>query len=45
MKDGDKIVVLANLINLEVMVDLREKKRKELKLIIWKQDLDIKEGG
>lgn len=43
IKAGDKLVTLANLINLDVLAERREQKRKELRLEIWKQE--NKEGN
>ena len=55
MKDGDKIVQLANEINLRELAMKRETARKQLRLIIWKyqqflydmaeQDKRNREGG
>jgi len=36
-KAGDRIVALANLINLKVLADKREEKAKLLRLAIWKE--------
>ena len=44
MKAGDKLVILSDLINLDALVEKREQKRKQLKLMLWKQELYIREG-
>lgn len=43
-KDGDRIVALANLINLEELAKLREQKSKELRLAIWQSQYKLDHG-
>lgn len=38
MKAGDRIVALANLINLEELAKIRDQKAKELRLAIWRME-------
>ncbi len=44
VKDGDRIVTLANLVNLEELVKLREQRAKELRHIIWQLESKLEQG-
>jgi len=43
-KDGDRIVTLANRINLEELARVREEKRKSLRLAIWQLEYKLEQG-
>jgi len=43
-KAGDRIVTLANLINLEELVKIREQKSKEVRLANWLLERKLEQG-